>query len=85
VVILINGSIEFRMGDVGAARGLARADGLEPQPIGPPVRRNGTPGPATGVVGLAFARMHVAENLLAAGFGQLPPLGLDALAFSAGV
>jgi hypothetical protein len=28
--------------------------------------------------------MHVAENLLAAGLAQLPRLGLDALAFSAG-
>jgi len=27
--------------------------------------------------------MHVAENLLAAGLGQLPRLGLNALAFSA--
>jgi hypothetical protein len=28
--------------------------------------------------------MHVTDNLLAAGLGQLPRLGLDALAFAAG-
>ena len=31
---LIFGSIEFRMGDVARSKRLARAHGLEPQPIG---------------------------------------------------
>jgi hypothetical protein len=34
-------------------------------------------------VGLGSADMHVAENLPASGFGQLPGLGVNALAFSA--
>jgi hypothetical protein len=34
-------------------------------------------------VGLGPADMHVAENLSASGLGQLPRLGVNALAFSA--
>jgi hypothetical protein len=34
-------------------------------------------------VGLGFADMHVAENLSASGLGQLPRLGVNALALSA--
>ena len=40
--------------------------------------------PELRAVALGSADMYVAENLPAAGLGQLPRLGLDALAFAAG-